>query len=161
MSKYIRVILAGFFIVLLSALFACGPAAGTTTSTTPLPTGPQSEYLVNGDISVSAETRNNYAFNVSADMKDVSVVGSFKTIGGAPNTIEAYIMDDATYVNWLKGRTVHILFDSGSLSSGNIDQAITVPGIYHIVFANYSPASVAPAQQVTTSKLSSSGIIER
>jgi len=68
-------------------------------------------------------------------MKDVSVVGSFKTIGGVPNTIEAYLMDDTTYKNWIGGRTVHILFDSGSLSSGNIDhQAITVPGLYHIVF---------------------------
>ena len=149
MSKCIRFILAGFFTVLLGALSACGPAAGTTTLTTPLPAGPQSEYLINGDISVSAETRNNYAFNVTADMKDVSVVGSFKTFGGAPNTIEAYIMDDATYVNWLKNRTVHILFDSESLSSGQIDQALTVPGTYHIVFANYSSASVSPAQQVT------------
>ena len=149
MSKWIRVILAGFFTVLLGTLFACGPGTGTTTLTTPLPTGPQSEYLINGDISVSAETRNNYAFNVTAAMKDVSVVGSFKTFGGAPNTIEAYLMDDTTYVNWLKNRTVHILFDSGSLSSGDIDQAITVPGEYHLVFANYSEASVASAQQVT------------
>ena len=151
MRKYLRVILVGSFIIVLSALSACGPTAGTTTSSTPLPTGPQSESLVIGDINVSAETRNNYAFTVSADMKDVNVVGSFKTIGGAPNTIEAYIMDDTTYINWLKGRTVHILFDSGSLSSGNIDQAITVPGLYHIVFANYYPASVADAQKVTTS----------
>ena len=149
MSKYIRVIVAGFLSVLLGALFACSPTTGTTTSTTPLATGPQSIYLINGDISVSAETRNNYAFNVTADMKDVSVVGSFKTFGGAPNAIEAYIMDDATYVNWIKGRTVRILFDSESLSSGDIDQAITVPGVYHLVFANYSEASVSPAQQVT------------
>ena len=150
MRKYFRIILAGFVVVLLSALFACGSPAGTTTSTTPLPTGPQSKDLVNGDISVGAEIRNNYAFNVTADMKDVSVVGSFKTIGGVPNTIEAYLMDDTTYKNWIGGRTVHILFDSGSLSSGNIDQAITVPGLYHIVFANYYTASVAPEQIVTT-----------
>jgi hypothetical protein len=75
--KYFRIILAGFFVVLLGALFACGSTTGTTTSTTPLPTGPQSKDLVNGDISVAAEIRNNYAFNVTADMKKVSFVVSF------------------------------------------------------------------------------------
>ena len=143
--------LVGYFTVLLSALFACGPAAGTTTLTTTLATGPQSIYIVNGNISVSAETRNNYAFNISATMKDVSVVGVFKTFGGAPNTIEVYIMDDATYNKWLKNSGVpNILFDSEQLSSGDIDQAITTPGEYHLVFANYAPASLSPAQQVTT-----------
>ena len=69
----------------------------------------------------------DYAFTVEPAMKDVSVVGSFQTFGGAPNHIEVYIMDDATYKTWLKGGTAHILLDSGSLSSGDIDQAITTP----------------------------------
>lgn len=151
MSKYVHALFAGFFIVLLSTLFACGSTTSTTTSSTPVATGPQSIYLVNGNISISAETRTNYAFTVSATMKNVSVVGKFSTFGGAPNSIEVYIMDDATYVKWQKGGTVHILFDSQSLSSGDIDQAITTPGKYYLIFANYHPASLSPAQQVSTS----------
>ena len=137
--------------VLLTTLLACSPAASTSTLTAPLATGPQSSTLVNGDISVNAETNNDYAFDVTAAMKDASVVGSFKTFGGAPNHIEVYIMDDATYKLWIKGRTAHILLDSGSLSSGNIDQAITTPGEYHLIFTNYAPSSLSPAQQVTVS----------
>jgi hypothetical protein len=50
----------------------------------------------------------------------------------------------------LKAKTVHILFDSGLMSSGSIDQAITVPGKYHLIFTNYAPATLAAAQQVNT-----------
>ena len=121
------------------------------TSSTPVAAGPQSIYLVNGNISVNAETRTNYAFNVTPNMKNVSVVGKFSTFGGAPNAIEVYIMDDATYTKWVKGLTVRILFDSQSLSSGDIDQAIPTPGKYYLIFANYHPASLSPAQQVSTS----------
>ena len=138
-----------FLVGLLFVISGCNKA--TSTVTTPLVPGPQSATLVSGDISVTAGTNLDYAFTVEPAMKDVSVVGSFQTFGGAPNHIEVYIMDDATYKTWLKGGTAHILLDSGSLSSGDIDQAITTPGKYHLTFTNYAPASLSPAQQVTVS----------
>ena len=138
-----------FLAGLLALISGCNTA--TPTATTPLVPGPQSATLVSGDISVTAGTNLDYAFTVEPAMKDVSVVGSFQTFGGAPNHIEVYIMDDATYKTWLKGGTAHILLDSGSLSSGDIDQAITTPGKYHLTFTNYASASLSPAQQVTVS----------
>jgi hypothetical protein len=146
--KYIRVIITGLIICTLCMMTACGNSNSKTT--TPTVTGPQSQSLVDGDISVSAETNFDYAFTVTAAMKQVNVNGTFRTFGGAPNHIEVYIMDDSTYTNWLKAKTVHILFDSGLMSSGSIDQAITVPGKYHLIFTNYAPATLAAAQQVNT-----------
>ena len=154
MNKYNRVILLGFSVVLSAILLACSPAAGTSTATTSLVPGPQSSSLLSGNISVDAETNKDYAFTVEPTMKDASIVGSFQTFGGAPNHIEVFIMDDATYKTWLKRGTTHILYDSGSLSSGEVNQAIitpTKPSIYHLSFLNSYPASLSPAQQVTVS----------
>ena len=150
-NKYKRVIWAGFLAGLLTTLLACSPGGGTPTATTPLVPGPQSSSLVSGNISVNAETNLEYAFTVEPTMKDVNVVGSFKTFGGAPNHIEVYIMDDATYKLWVKGRTARILYDSGSLSNGEVNQAITTPGKYYLIFTNYASPSLSPAQQVTVS----------
>ena len=136
--------------VVLTTLLACN-TTGKPTATTLLVPGPQSSSLVTGDISVNAETNLEYAFTVEGTMKDVSIVGSFKTFGGAPNHIEVYIMDDATYKLWIKGRTARILYDSGSLSNGEVNQAITTPGKYHLIFTNLAPPSLSPAQQVTVS----------
>jgi hypothetical protein len=150
-KKCFKIVFTVYCIMLLTVILACGPAAGTSTLTTPITPGPQSAPLVNGNISVKAGTNLDYAFTVEPAMKDVSVVGSFQTFGGAPNHIEVYIMDDATYTTWLKGGTAHILLDSGNLSSGDIDQAITTSGKYHLTFTNYASASLSPAQQVTVS----------
>ena len=151
MKKYHRVILAGFLAGLLAVISGCNTAPSNTTPSTPLTPGPQSSSLINGNISVNAETNLEYAFTVEPAMKDVSVVGSFQTFGGAPNHIEVYIMDDATYKLWIKGRTARILFDSGSLSNGEVNQAITTPGKYYLIFTNYASPSLSPAQQVTVS----------
>jgi len=67
-------------------------------------------------------------------MKQVEVTGHF-TAGG----IEIYIMDDATYHNWLKWdrtRPLNILYDSGLLTMGSINQVIAVPGKYHLLLTN-------------------------
>jgi hypothetical protein len=57
-------------------------------------------------------------------------------------------MDDATYNAWIKGKSLPLLFHSGSMSIGEINQAIPTPGKYHITFSNTFPASTAPGQQV-------------
>jgi hypothetical protein len=149
MNKYTRAILAVTFIILVGVLCSC-KSGGTPTPSTTLPTGPQSEILLEGDISVSAETNNDYAFVIKPEMKDVSITGIFETFGGAPNHIQVYLMDDSTYYNWLKHQTVHILFDSGLMSSGEINQAITNPGTYHLVYSNIAPATLSPEQKVKT-----------
>lgn len=149
MNKYIRTILIVSFAAILSILCSCNSTTGTTSVTT-MPTGPQSQVLLDGSISVSAETNNDYAFVINTAMKDVNVTGIFETFGGAPNHIQVYIMDDTTYANWLKHHTVHILFDSGLMSSGEISQAITTPGTYHLVYSNIAPATLSAAQQVKT-----------
>ena len=155
MNKNIRAILAAFLVVvLLGILSACG-SAKTTTSSTPLPTGPQSLPIIDTTaatpnyISVTAETNQNYTFNIAANMQGASVTGYFQCNGGSPNLIEVYLMDNATYTKWLKnpGGQSTILYDSEEMSAGGLSKTNLPPGTYHLIFSNKSSDS---AQEVTT-----------
>jgi hypothetical protein len=152
MGKYKSIILVVFCVMLLFVFSACGPTSNSTTTqtlTTTTTTGPQSISLVNGDISVNAETNYAIPFFVDANMKEVTVEGKFRTIDGRPN-IEVYIMDDATFAAWVKGVNVStILFDSRKVSIGFINQSIQAPGTYQLVFTNWSGAAYSPSQPVS------------
>jgi hypothetical protein len=147
MKKYLRFSLVGVCILLLSVVSACG--SKTTAVTTPTTPGPNTLSLIKGDITVNANTNYDTSFTVDANMKDVKIQGKFQTFGGAPNVIEAYIMDDATYNNFLKGKEARFLFDSDKLSTGFIDFALTDPGKYHLTFTNWYDITISPAQKVT------------
>ena len=153
--------MAGSFIVLFGILCGCNSTPKTTTTSTPLPTGPQTLPIIDttnttlfpgGSVSITAETNLNYTFNVAANMQDVSVTGYFNCTGGAPNLIEVYLMNDSTYAKWLKnpGGQSTILYDSEEMSSGQLNEAITTPGIYHLIFSNKASADLSAAQAVAT-----------
>ena len=162
MKKYLRALLTGScIIVLLSILCACNSTPKTTTSSTPLPTGPQTLPIIDttnttlypgGSISITAETNLNYTFNVAANMQDVSVTGYFNCIGGAPDLIEVYLMDNSTYAKWVKnpGGQSTILYDSEEMSAGALNEANLIPGIYHLIFSNKASADLSAAQAVIT-----------
>jgi hypothetical protein len=162
MNKNIRAILAAFLVVvLLGILSACG-SAKTTTSSTPLPTGPQSLPIIDTTaatpdyITVTAETNQNYTFNIAANMQNASVTGYFQCIGGSPNLIEVYLMDNATYTKWLKnpGGQSTILYDSEEMSAGGLNKTNLPPGTYHLIFSNKATASTdSPGTQEVKTKV--------
>ena len=158
MNKNIRAILAGLLVVvLLGILSACG-SAKTTTSSTPLPTGPQTLPIIDSTgatpnyISITAETNQNYTFNIAANMQGASVTGYFQCNGGSPNLIEVYLMDNATYTKWLKnpGGQTTILYDSETMSAGALDEENLPPGTYHLIFSNKATADLSASQNVVT-----------
>lgn len=150
MSKYKLFVIVFSLVAVLSVVSACGQKSEPApTPTGPITPGPQSIPLINGDIAVEASTNYELSFIIDTAMKDVKVVGKFRTFGGAPNAIQVYIMDDASWVTWLKGTSLPLTYDSGRLSFGLVDEAITTPGKYHLVFTNWSGPEVSAAQQVS------------
>ncbi len=143
-------IISFVMLLMVTAAFSCGPKQSATTSV-PLPPGPQSLSLLSGELTIKSQTNSITAFTVDANMKDVIVKGKFRTTGGFPHTIQAYIMDDATYKLWIKGKTTPVLFDSGQLSSGTIDQPLTTPGKYYLIFTNWYDGVYAETEQVEVS----------
>ncbi len=151
MNKHKRLIIVSLCISLVILFMACSPPGGSTlppTTTTPVEPGPHSVSLINGEIQVAAKTNYAIPFSVDASMKEVTVTGTFRTVYGRPN-IALYIMDDATYVKWLKGANVPLLYDSGKKSSGSVNQTITAPGSYQLIFTNWSEPDLSPSQEVS------------
>ncbi len=152
MDKYKGIILVAFCVILLYGSSACGLTSSRTTTqtlTTATTPGPQSFSLINGEISVDAETNYAIPFIIDTQMKEVTVEGKFKTVDGRPN-IEVYIMDDVTFAAWVKGVNVStILYDSRKVSIGFINQSIKSPGKYQLVFTNWSEATYSPSQPVS------------
>jgi hypothetical protein len=138
-------------IALLALVAGCRTPAQTSTQTSS-PSGtfvPQSRSLVDGNISVAALTNYDTPFNVTTDVTNVKVAGTFNAFGGVPNQIEVYILNDSVYSSWLKGQAVDLIYDWGKKTTGNFDVAIPGPGNYHLLFSNYADSQVAPAQQVS------------
>ena len=158
MKKNIRAILAGLLVVVLSGILSACGSAKTTTSSTPLPTGPQTLPIIDSTgatpnyISITAETNQNYTFNIAANMQGASVTGYFQCNGGSPNLIEVYLMDNATYTKWLKnpGGQSTILYDSETMSAGALDEENLPPGTYHLIFSNKATADLSASQNVVT-----------
>jgi hypothetical protein len=162
MNKNIKVILTGLSVVVLTVILSACGSAKTTTSSTPLPTGPQSLPIIDTTaatpdyITVTPSTNQNYTFNIAANMQNASVTGYFQCVGGSPNLIEVYLMDNATYTKWLKnpGGQSTIIYDSEEMSAGELNKANLLPGTYHLIFSNKATSSPdSPGTQEVVTKI--------
>jgi hypothetical protein len=153
MRNFKKVILSVICIVLVIVVGACKPNnSGITTDTTPvtnLTPVPQSVSLINQDVEIFAKTNYVKTFIVTSSMKEVMVEGKFQTADGRPG-IQAYIMDEATYKEWLKTGNVRTkIYDSGLKTIAFIDQEIPGPGTYNLIFTNWDDPSFSSSQWVT------------
>ncbi len=98
---------------------------------------PQSSNLINGNIVITPGDYYDIPFSVdTGEMQDIKVVGSFEASGGSSNDIEAAILDDMTFINWINGQQGTALYNSGKITLAEIDVSITTSGKYHLVFSN-------------------------
>ena len=85
-------------------------------------------------------------FEVKPEMKNVWVRGHFVASGGTGNDIQAVVGTEDDYTNWVNGHGGILLFDSGKVTTGQINVSISVPGRYCLAFGNgfalFSPKSV-------------------
>ncbi len=93
--------------------------------------------LVNGTITVQAGSYYNVQFSVDTNvMKDVMVEGSFQASGGSGNDIDALVLNEMDFINWLNGHQVSPVYYSGKITIADINVPITKSGDYHLVFGN-------------------------
>lgn len=72
----------------------------------------------------------------TSEMRNIRVVGSFEAGGGSGNDIIALILDDMAFINWINEHQVTPLYNSGKITTADIDVSITISGKYHLVFHN-------------------------
>jgi endogenous inhibitor of DNA gyrase (YacG/DUF329 family) len=96
----------------------------------------QTVNVVSGSVAVNALTHTDYSFTVPSGVSNPVLQGSFTASGGSGNDIKVYVMDQTDYVNWENGHQASTYYNSGQVTTGNIDVALSAGGTYYIVFDN-------------------------
>lgn len=135
------------------------PVVVQQATPTPTPTYiAQSSNLVNGMISVKAGNYYYLPFTIDTSyMTNAAVVGSFQASGGSGNDIVVLILDGMGFTNWTNGHQTNTYYNSGQVTVGNINSAMTASGQYYLVFSNkfstFSTKSVNTTVNLTWSQL--------
>lgn len=107
-----------------------------------------STKIVDGTVAVDAGAYYAIEFSVTSEMTNPTVKGSFKASGGdSDNNIIALVLDDNSFNYWSTGTwAISFIYNSGRVTSSNINVSIALPGTYHFVFNNNFATT---AKQVT------------
>lgn len=97
---------------------------------------PQNSNLVNGIITVNSGDYYYTSFTVTDSMRDVSIQGLFTASGGSGNDIIVLVLDNLAYTNWINGHSVITLYNSGQITTANMNVSINTSGQYYLVFSN-------------------------
>jgi len=142
MNKRFPIILIGLLALAIMLTAGCSQSSSGAQQTL------QNYNLVNGVITVSAGSYYNISFTVTSAMTNPSLTGSFTASGGSGNDIIALMLDDTSLTNWVNGHQVNTFYNSGQLTTSNINVSITTPGTYHLIFSN--KFSIFTLKQVST-----------
>jgi len=114
------------------------PTPTPTPAPTPTPTlVTRSATLFDKSITIPAGNFYSGYFDIDpSHMLNPKVAGSFQASGGANNDIDAYIMSQAQYTNWLAGQRATGVYVSGRVTSATFKVAIIASGRYYLVFSN-------------------------
>jgi hypothetical protein len=136
MNKRFPIILIGLLALAIILTAGCSQSSSGAQQTL------QNYNLVNGVITVSAGSYYNISFTVTSAMTNPSLTGSFTASGGSGNDIIALMLDDTSLTNWVNGHQVNTFYNSGQLTTSNINVSITTPGTYHLIFSNKLPTTL-------------------
>jgi competence protein ComGC len=97
----------------------------------------KSVNIVNGLITVNANSYEDYQFTLPSSATNVHVSGSFTASGGSGSDIIVYIMDSTEFTNWSTGHQVSTYYNSGQLTTSSFDVALpNGAGTYYVVYDN-------------------------
>ena len=140
MKKVFILIISLFLVTILAGCGANKQAAAAinnATSHTPVARlVNRSQNLVNATITVSAGNIYDQSFIITAEMQKPNITGSFRASGGSGNDISVLVLSDMDFTNWNNGHESHCVYQSGTVTVGQIDTFFLVPGKYHLVFSN-------------------------
>lgn len=117
------------------ALLVFGPLKGSRIAA--LLRSPRTEMLTSGPTVVKAGHVRYFKFEVDTNrMKDVRVVGTFRTSGGLGNDIQAVIAGEIDFQNWINDHSARLLYGTERVTAGEIDTPILTSGTYYFGLNN-------------------------
>jgi hypothetical protein len=110
--------------------------------------------ILDKQFTVAARSFRYYQFDLPQGSKNVAVVGHFtasavtnsnSTIGSNTadkaqdfgSNIEVFVMSESAFADWQKGSTTGLVYESGRVSQGPVNQTLLMGvGTYYVVFSN-------------------------
>lgn len=92
--------------------------------------------IVNGLVTVNANSYEYYTFTVPSGASNIQVSGSFTASGGSGNDIKVYVFDQSDFVNWQNGHAASAYYQSGQTTTGTISATLPSSGTYVLVYDN-------------------------
>lgn len=92
--------------------------------------------IVNGLITVGANSYDDYQFSVPSGASGASIQGSFTASGGSGNDVVVIVMDSTDFTNWANGHSANTLYYSGQMTTGTISASLTAGDTYYLVYNN-------------------------
>jgi hypothetical protein len=110
--------------------------------------------VIEKQFTVAARSFRYYQFDLPEGSKDVALVGHFTSsavsnssgaVGSAAadkaqdfgSNIEVFVMSESAFADWRKGSTSGLVYESGRVSQGKLQQNLPAGlGTYYVVFSN-------------------------
>ena len=110
------------------------------TSESGKPTGfnftrPITVAICPGQFEVQAGSYRSWTLNITPNMLNAHLVGSFQAGGGSGNDIQAVVADQMEFQNWINGHPARVLYSTPKMTTGRIDVHLP-PGTYILAFNN-------------------------
>jgi len=131
-------VIAGAYFVLNSAGIAVVQQTTITTITSSTTTTQTtiSTNVVNGVITVSAGSYQDYQVSVPSGALSAKLSGSFTASGGSGNDIIVLVLDQTSFTNWQNGHQVSAIYNSGQLTTSSFSVSLPAGGTYYLVYSN-------------------------
>ncbi|MGD0477533.1 MAG: hypothetical protein ABSB29_05135 [Nitrososphaerales archaeon] len=96
----------------------------------------QTVNIINGLITVGANSYDDYQFSVPAGASGASIQGTFTASGGFGNDIVVLVMDSTDFTNWANSHQASAYYNSGQETTGTISASLTAGETYYLVYNN-------------------------
>jgi hypothetical protein len=125
------------FILVVLVVIRMAQSSNTGVTTTSIFRSPHSASVVKSPVTVEPVHLMSYRFNVTPDMRNVTLVGHFTAQGGFGNDIRVLVVTEDDYLNWQNGHNARSFYDSKKVTAGTFDVRLPSSAVaYRLVFDN-------------------------
>ena len=100
------------------------------------------QKIATGEVVVKARGYVQYRFQITPEMRDTRISGSFNASGGSGNDVEAVIAAESEYMNWINGHQARVFYGTqGRKTTDNFDVRLGLGTYYFAVSNRFSALS--------------------
>lgn len=97
---------------------------------------PVSQSIASGQVVVKASGYVQYRIQITPDMREARISGSFNASGGSGNDVSAVIASESEYTNWINGHEARVYYSTQGKKTTDTFDVRLGPGTYYFAVSN-------------------------